>query len=149
MSAAPTNPNADPLAGPTTVMPPAGPPPPTPAMGGGDAAADGRKLAIEKFADGSITCLKFSGTIDEQFSGKAVAATVKPGTLILDLADVTKISSFGIREWVDFMNQIGAKVEQLFLIELAPKIVDQLNKVANFAGRGRVVSFYAPYRCDY
>ncbi|MBI5478521.1 MAG: hypothetical protein HY906_06695, partial [Deltaproteobacteria bacterium] len=121
--------------------------PPGPAAG--LAPADGKKLAIEKFADGAITCLKFSGTIDEQFSGKAVAATVKPGTLILDLADVTKISSFGIREWVDFMNQVGQKVEQLFLIELAPKIVDQLNMVANFAGKGRVVSFYAPYRCDY
>lgn len=149
MSVAPTNPNADPLAGPTTVTPPAGPPPPTPPTPSAGRADDGKKLSIEKFADGSITCLKFSGTIDEQFSGKAVAATVKPGTLILDLADVTKISSFGIREWVDFMNQIGQKVDQLFLIELAPKIVDQLNMVANFAGKGRVVSFYAPYRCDY
>jgi anti-anti-sigma regulatory factor len=152
MSAAPTNPNADPLAGPTTVSgpgaPPQPPPPPT-VRAAADPGTDGKKLAIEKFADASITCLKFSGTIDEQFSGKAVAATVKPGTLILDLGDVTKISSFGIREWVDFMNQIGQKVDQLFLIELAPKIVDQLNMVANFAGKGRVVSFYAPYRCDY
>ena len=35
MSAAPTNPTADPLAGPTTVTPPGGAPPPPPAMGGG------------------------------------------------------------------------------------------------------------------
>ncbi|HEX5062029.1 MAG TPA: hypothetical protein VFV99_21820, partial [Kofleriaceae bacterium] len=31
----------------------------------------------------------------------------------------------------------------------APKVVDQLNMVANFAGGGRVFSFYAPFRCDY
>jgi anti-anti-sigma regulatory factor len=148
MNAVPTNPSADPLGGPTTVQGAGGAPAPAPAPGGG-ALADGRKLSIEKFADGSITCLKFTGTIDEQFSGKAVAATVKPGTLVLDLGDITKISSFGIREWVDFMNQVGQKVDELYLIELAPKIVDQLNMVANFAGKGRVVSFYAPYRCDY
>src|SRR5262249_11678322 len=35
------------------------------------------------------------------------------------------------------------------LIECAPKVVDQLNMVANFAGGGRVFSLYAPFRCDY
>jgi anti-anti-sigma regulatory factor len=134
---APTTPAANPLAGQPAPQPQ------------GTQMADGKKLSIEKFADNQITCLKFSGTIDEQFSGKAIAATIKGGILILDLADVTKISSFGIREWVDFMNQIGAKVDQLYLVELAPKIVDQLNMVANFAGKGKVISFYAPYRCDY
>ena len=37
----------------------------------------------------------------------------------------------------------------MVLIECAPKVVDQLNMVANFAGGGRVFSFYAPFRCDY
>ena len=37
----------------------------------------------------------------------------------------------------------------MILIECAPKVVDQLNMVANFAGGGRVFSFYAPFRCDY
>ncbi|HEY3356499.1 MAG TPA: hypothetical protein VGQ83_24825 [Polyangia bacterium] len=132
-----TTPAANPLAGQPAPQPQ------------GTQMADGRKLSIEKFADNQITCLKFSGTIDEQFSGKAVASTIKGGILVLDLADITKISSFGIREWVDFMNQVGTKVDQLYLVELAPKIVDQLNMVANFAGKGKVISFYAPYRCDY
>jgi anti-anti-sigma regulatory factor len=134
---APTTPGTNPLAG------------HAPAPPQSSAVGDPRKLAIEKFADAQITCLKFLGTIDEQFSGKAIAATIKGGILILDLADVTKISSFGIREWVDFMNLVGQKCDQIYLVELAPKIVDQLNMVANFAGRGRVISFYAPYRCDY
>ena len=38
---------------------------------------------------------------------------------------------------------------QMVLIECAPKVMDQLNMVANFAGGGRVFSFYAPFRCDY
>jgi anti-anti-sigma regulatory factor len=107
------------------------------------------KLAIEKFADGGITCLKFTGTIDEGFEGKKLGRAVDGTTLILDLGGVKKISSFGIREWVDFIDAAGKQVSQVVLIECAPKVVDQLNMVANFAGGGRVFSFYAPFRCDY
>jgi anti-anti-sigma regulatory factor len=108
-----------------------------------------QKLAIDKFADGQIMCLKFGGTVDEDFDGKKLAGTVKARTLVLDLADISKISSFGIREWVDFINTVQKNTEEIILLECAPKVVDQLNMVANFAGTGKVFSFYAPYRCDY
>jgi anti-anti-sigma regulatory factor len=107
------------------------------------------KLSIDKFADGGMVCLKLAGTIDEAFEGKKLAATVRAETLVLDLADIKKISSFGIREWVDFMNALDKQVKSIVLLECAPKVVDQLNMVANFAGAGKVFSFYAPYRCDY
>jgi anti-anti-sigma regulatory factor/ABC-type transporter Mla MlaB component len=107
------------------------------------------KLRIERFSDGGITCLKLAGTIDEQFEGKKIAAGVKGGTLVLDLAEIERISSFGIREWVDFITGISSKVSSLWFVECAPKVVDQFNMVANFGGNGSLVSFYAPYRCDY
>jgi anti-anti-sigma regulatory factor len=107
------------------------------------------KLSIDKFADGGIVCLKLAGTIDESFEGKKLAATLRAETLVLDLADIKKISSFGIREWVDFMTALAKQVKSIVLLECAPKVVDQLNMVANFAGAGKVFSFYAPYRCDY
>ena len=119
--------------------------PPIPAAPG-DA---GPKLSIEKFADGAIACLKFAGTIDEGFEGKKLGATVAGDVLVLDLGGVKKISSFGIREWVDFIVAAGKQVRSMILIECSPKVVDQLNMVANFAGGGRVFSFYAPFRCDY
>ena len=68
------------------------------------------KLRIDKFSDGGITCLKLAGTIDEQFEGKKIAAGVKGGTLVLDLAEIERISSFGIREWVDFISGISANI---------------------------------------
>lgn len=120
-----------------------------PAAPAGAPGAPPQKLAIDKFADGGIQCLRFSGTVDESFEGKKLAATIKCKTLVLDLADVKKISSFGIREWVDFIKTVGNSVEDIVLIECAPKVVDQLNMVGNFAGKGRVFSFYAPFRCDY
>jgi len=116
-----------------------------------DQAAEGeQKLRVDKYADGSILCLKFSGTIDEDFDGKKLAASTKAKTLLLDLGDIGKISSFGIREWVDFVNAISKNAEQVILLQCSPKVVDQLNMVANFAGpKGKVYSFYCPYTCDY
>lgn len=110
---------------------------------------NGEKLTLEKFADGGIACLRFLGTIDESFEGKKIAATIKCETLLLDLGGVRKISSFGIREWVDFITAASKQATNVVLVECGPKIIDQLNMVANFAGSGRVYSFYAPYRCDY
>ncbi len=112
--------------------------------------ADGApKLSVEKFADGGIACLKFSGTIDEGFEGKKLGATAGCDTLVLDLGGVKKISSFGIREWVDFVTTANKLCRSMILVECTPKVVDQLNMVANFTGGGRVFSFYAPFKCDY
>ncbi|MDB4962698.1 MAG: hypothetical protein JWP01_2697 [Myxococcales bacterium] len=108
-----------------------------------------QKLMVEKFADGAIACLKFTGTIDESFEGKKLGSTAAGDTLVLDLGGVKKISSFGIREWVDFVTAAKTQVRSMILIECTPKVVDQLNMVANFSGGGRVFSFYAPFRCDY
>jgi anti-anti-sigma regulatory factor len=110
----------------------------------------GSNLAIDKFIDGSITCLRFQGTIDEAFDGKRLAASIKCSTLIIDMGAVKKISSFGIREWTDFIKTVERQVQQLVAIECTPKVVDQINMVSGFLGtKGQVFSFYAPYRCDY
>ncbi len=68
---------------------------------------------------------------------------------MLDLGGVRKISSFGIREWVDFMAAARDRAKEVVLVECAPKVVDQLNMVANFASGARVYSLYAPFRCDF
>lgn len=107
------------------------------------------KLVIEKFADGAVACLKFVGTIDEAFEGKKLGMTAAADTLVLDLGGVKKISSFGIREWIDFVTTASKHARSIILIECTSKVVDQLNMVANFTGGGRVFSFYAPFRCDY
>ncbi len=123
--------------------------PPVDAKAAAAEAAAALKLSVERFADGGIVCLKFGGTIDESFEGKKLGGSIQCDTLVLDLGGVKKISSFGIREWVDFVATATKHARSTVLIECAPKVVDQLNMVANFAGTGRVFSFYAPFRCDY
>jgi len=110
--------------------------------------AQGPKLKIAKVVEGDIMSLRLIGTIDEDFDGAALAETVK-GTLILDLGEVKRISSFGIREWVDFVKAAEEHTHAIYFIECSPKIIDQFNMVANFGGKGKILSFYAPYRCDY
>ena len=108
-----------------------------------------QKLAIEKFSDQGVACFKLAGWIDEDFDGKKLAQTIHARTLVLHLADIRRISSFGIREWVDFIAAATKVTNEIILVECAPKVVDQLNMVGNFIGQGRVYSFYVPYRCDY
>ena len=104
------------------------------------------KLDVAIEADGLVSSMRLAGTIDEDFGGKALAAKVDADALILDLAGIKKISSFGIREWVDFIGAV--KAPTIVLVACAPKVIDQINMVANFTGRGHVLSFQAPFRCD-
>jgi eukaryotic-like serine/threonine-protein kinase len=106
------------------------------------------KLQIHKSNQGEITFLRFVGNIDENFDGAGLAKGLG-GQLIVSLAEVRRITSFGIRNWVEFISKAGEACAAVYLVECAPRIVDQLNMVANFAGRGVVVSFYAPFRCDH
>ena len=82
-----------------------------------------QKLTVEKFADGGIACLRFSGTIDESFDGKKLGSTARCDTLVLDLGGVKKISSFGIREWVDFVGTAQSQARQMVLVEASPKVI--------------------------
>jgi anti-anti-sigma regulatory factor len=107
------------------------------------------KLEVEKVADATITCLRFRGTINEQFEGKKLASQLKTKILVLDMADVQKISSFGIREWTQFMSIVDKTVPKTYVVGASPKVINQLSMVANFMGKAQVFSFYAPYRCDY
>ena len=55
----------------------------------GEGAESKDKLRVDKYADGQILCLKFSGTVDEDFDGKRLAASSKAKTLLLDLAEIS------------------------------------------------------------
>ena len=106
------------------------------------------KLLIERLTEGEATCLRLSGIVDEQFDAPGLAQTINSRYVILDLGGVDRISSFGIRQWVDFIATIGPRLAGVYYVECSPKVVDQFNMVANFGGPGYIVSFYAPYRCE-
>lgn len=107
------------------------------------------KLKTERIADGDTTCVRFDGVMDESFEGKRLASSIRSKNVILDMGRVLKISSFGIREWSEFVGQLMRTAENIYLIECTAKVMDQVNMVAGFVGKARIVSFYGPYRCDH
>jgi serine/threonine protein kinase len=96
---------------------------------------------------GSITHLRLSGAIDETFSPQALAAD-NVGHVLLDLGQLERISSFGVRKWIDFVSKVPTGALSLTIIHAPPIVVDQLNLVEGFAGVSKVLSLLAPYRCN-
>ncbi|MGM0596492.1 MAG: STAS domain-containing protein [Myxococcota bacterium] len=105
-------------------------------------------LEVKKVVDNNILALQLNGNIDESFNGKQLADGLKD-ILIIDFSGVKRISSFGIREWLEFLKIANDKCEAIYYIKAPSRIIDQFNMVANFGGKGEILSFFAPYHCDF
>lgn len=94
-----------------------------------------------------VTYIKLSGVIDEDNDLAALVDRVGASTTVIDLAEIERINSCGVRDWVNWLGKSGKKGAELILVECSPAIVAQINLVNNFVGSGAVKSFYAPYFC--
>ena len=103
---------------------------------------------VEHFAEGQLTYIVLAGVIDERFDAGSVASSISTKLVVINCARVTRISSFGVRQWLQLMEVIEKEAEKLYLVECSSKFIDQLNMFAGFIGRGQVLSFYAPYVCE-
>lgn len=68
------------------------------------------------------------------------------GDVAIDLSGVRRISSTGVREWIDLMRVLDGRCH-VTLVACSPPTVTQLNLIANFRGAAHVESFIAPYEC--
>lgn len=105
----------------------------------------GKKLKVERKDEGNHSYLSLIGVIDENSDFKTEFASLKK-TVTLDLAGIDLINSCGVREWVHAVEQFPADIKVEY-VNCSPRIVEQINYVANFLGRGKVRSFFAPYFC--
>ncbi len=95
-----------------------------------------------------VSYVKLSGVIDED--NELVELTERipgGGTVVIDLGEVERINSCGVRDWVNWLSTVEAKPAEVVLVECSPAIVAQINLVNNFTGNGVVKSFYIPYFC--
>lgn len=100
--------------------------------------------AIEHVA--ALTVVRFEGRIDERFSGRELGSALS-GSLVLDLAGVERITSYGVRAWLEMLEAIPTDAE-VHLYRCSEAVVAQLASSSAFAGRARVVSFVVPVVCD-
>ncbi len=67
---------------------------------------------------------------------------------MINTADVDRINSCGVRDWVNWLSELEKKEARFFFVECSPAIMAQVNLVNNFVGSGRILNFYAPYFCS-
>lgn len=85
-----------------------------------------------------------SGVIDERFDKHSLADGLS-GVVVVSMDQVHRITSYGVREWIRAVK--GMAAEYCCFVKCRPAVVSQFNIVANFAGPGALLTFYAPYHC--
>jgi hypothetical protein len=90
------------------------------------------------------TLVEFFGEVDENADFAELRRRLT-SPAVFDLGRVRRINSCGVREWVNFVRDLGAI--DLTFVACSPAIVTQLNMIYNFRGHAKVASFLAPYVC--
>src|SRR5258708_2978372 len=103
------------------------------------------QAAVHQKNDG--TYVKLGGVIDEDNELTDLTERIPSGTCVIDLAEIERINSCGVRDWVNWLTKVEKGGAKIVLVECSPAIVSQINLVNNFTGSGVVKSFFAPYFC--
>ncbi len=94
-----------------------------------------------------VSYVKLAGVIDEDNELTSLTDKIPSGTAVIDLGEVERINSCGVRDWVNWLGKLEGQSTRAVLVECSPAIVAQINLVNNFTGSGVVKSFYVPYFC--
>ena len=119
------------------------PPTDRPTMVRAVGGARGHRIDLRRV--GNVTVVTLQGEISEQFHGLEVGRRLR-GEVVLDLSQVQRITSFGVREWLTMLRELYAT--RLTLARCSEPFIHQLSMIRSFAGTGRIVSFFAPYVCS-
>ncbi len=96
-------------------------------------------------AGNGYTYLKLKGILDEDNLLANLLSQIQGRLLMIDMAEIERINSCGVRDWVNWLNQIQALGIAVILLRCSPAVVSQANMVTNFAADAFIESFYAPY----
>src|SRR4051794_27025042 len=103
-------------------------------------------LDLEIQHSGETALVKLSGEVTEKSDFTPLLADPSK-SLVLNLEGITRINSYGVREWVKLMDALEQKGKELVLERCSVAVVAQLNMISNFAGNGQVKSALGPYYC--
>lgn len=103
-----------------------------------DASWDTREL-------GKYTVVTIRGRVNESFPGEAIGEKLR-GSVVFDLTEVDRITSFGVRAWLQMLDL--AKMNQAVFVRASPAVVNQVTMMRNFCGPAKIHSLVAPYACQ-
>ncbi len=95
---------------------------------------------------GDVLVVTVAGRLTESFRGEALGRELS-GTVVLDLANVERITSFGVREWLTMLGAAAGRAN-LYLARCPDAVVNQLAMIRSFAGSSQVASFFGPFLCE-
>lgn len=102
-------------------------------------------FSVEKTTFNGVTLLTMQGTLNQAFEGKKTAESIRTKNLIVGMRKVRRFASWGMSEWMDFLRINGER--ELYLVECSTYAMSQMNLVTGLLGHGKLVSFYASFRC--
>ena len=104
-----------------------------------------KKAAVSMTPVGDVAIVSVSGLVDENFAGFGAVGQAK--AVVLDVSGMTRMTSFGVRQWLKGMDALPKTISDLYLVGCPTFFVDQLNMVLNFGGNAQVLTVLAPYTC--
>jgi len=108
----------------------------------------GSRLVVEVQEKNDISFVKLTGIIDEDNDLAEVIQKINKAHVVINTADLDRINSCGVRDWVNWLGDLKRKEADYYFVECSPAIMAQVNLVNNFVGSGTILSFYAPYFCS-
>jgi eukaryotic-like serine/threonine-protein kinase len=104
------------------------------------------KAGVDVIAAGDVALVSVAGLVDEHFGGFGhLGEGVK--TVIINVSSMTRMTSFGVRQWLKGMDALPKSISDLYLLGCPTFFVDQLNMVLNFGGASQILTVVAPYTC--
>ena len=95
-----------------------------------------------------VTVVTVQGRIDEGFEGAALGGSLS-GTVLFDLKNVERVTSFGVREWLEMTKAMEETEDvDVWLARCPESVVTQMSLIRTFAGRAKLLSFQSPFLCD-
>jgi anti-anti-sigma regulatory factor len=86
-----------------------------------------------------------SGVVSEE--ARFEAPDPRGRRVIIDARGVERLNSMGVRNWIDFMDELQARSADIVIRQMPPAMVSQASMITNFIGRCRVESFLSPWYC--
>ena len=112
-----------------------------------DTAEGSRTFRWKKSSTGSSSDqVAFQGEITESSDLLSVELALGAHANV-DLADIVRINSMGVKSWLQFMARCKQSGKHLTFVRCSPVIVGQLNIVNSFRAGAMVESVMAPFVC--
>src|SRR4051812_22702133 len=106
----------------------------------------GKQLQLEKTSAPGGSVLKLTGIIDDSFDRHRLLEDLQ-GVIVFDLDGVSRITSYGVREWMNALRALPPDAAYCF-VRARPTLVSQFNMVAKFGAQGQIITLYSPYHCS-